>query len=180
MKGVLHVTAPGDIQLADNVKSGGPQHLVLLVPQCLGGSHNDTVAGVHAYRVDIFHITYGDTVALAVPHHLILDLFPSGDTPLYQHLSHTGKPEAVLQDLHKLMPVVGDTAAASSQGIGRTQHHRIADLLGELHAVFHRLYYKRSCHRLSDLLHGGLELQTVLRLLDGLSRGSDQPHVVSL
>ena len=46
-------------------------------------------------RIDIFHVTYGDTVAVRITHYLILDLFPSCDTTLYQYLSDTGKTQTV-------------------------------------------------------------------------------------
>ena len=88
MKGKLHVAAACDFQFADNIQRGGTQHLVLLIPQGLGGSHHDTVSGVHTHRINIFHVADGNHIAGAVPHHLILDLFPSGNTALYQHFSH--------------------------------------------------------------------------------------------
>ena len=89
VQGVLHIAAAGDPQLADNVEGGGTKHLVLLVPQCLGGGNHDTVAGVHAHGIDIFHITNRDHVTGAVPHHLILDFLPAGNAALHQNLSHT-------------------------------------------------------------------------------------------
>src|SRR5699024_4873339 len=103
------------VQLADDVQRGSTQHLVLLVSQRLGRRHNDTVTRMHTHGVDVLHIADCDTVACAVTHHLVLDLFPSCDTALYEHLSHTGKPQTVLQDLHKLMGIVCDPASASSQ-----------------------------------------------------------------
>ena len=179
-QGVLHVAASGNVQLADDVQGGGTEHLVLLVPQRLGGRHDDTVSCVHAYRVDIFHITYSNAVAVAIPHYLVLDLFPSRDAALYKHLPHAGETQAVLQDLHKLLPVVGDTAAAAAQRVGRAQDNRVANLLRELDTVLHIFHHERGSHWLADLLHGSLELQTVLRLLNGLGGGSDEAHVVPL
>ena len=88
MQGILYVTSPCDIQLTDNIQSGSTQHLVFFVTQCLGRSHNDTVSGMYADRVNIFHITYRDTVTVSVPHHLIFNFFPSGNAALHKHLAH--------------------------------------------------------------------------------------------
>ena len=177
---VLHVTSAGNIQLADDIQCGSTEHLVFLVAQRLGRSHNDGISRVHAYRVDVFHITNCDAVARAVTHHLVLDLFPSRDTALYKNLSHTGKPQAILQDLHKLMGIMGNTAAASSQRIRRTEHYRVADLICECKTVLHIFHDKGCSHRLADLLHGRLELQAVFRLLDRLGCSSDETHAVCL
>ena len=75
---------------------------------------------------------------------------------------------------------MGDTAAASSQRVRRTEHYRVADLVRKCKAVLHIFHDKGRCHRLADLLHSRLELQTVLRLLDGLRCGSDETHAVCL
>ena len=95
MQRELHITATGDLQLTDDVQRGSTQHLILLVPQSLGGSHHDTVTGVYAHRVDIFHVADGDHISCTVPHHLILNLFPSGNAALHQNLTNTAEPQAV-------------------------------------------------------------------------------------
>ena len=180
MQGILNVAAAGDVQLADDIQGGCTQHLVLLVAQGLGRSYNDAVAGVYAYRVDIFHVTYGDAVAGAVPHNLILDLFPACNAALHQNLAHTGKPETVGQNLLQLTLVVGDSAAAATQGVSRTKNHRVSNFICERNTCLYVLYHLGSRHRLADFLHGALELQTVLGLLDGLGSSSDETYVVLL
>ena len=89
MQGKLYVTSAFHTQLGDDVQRRISEHLVLFISECLGRSHNDAVAGVHAHRVDIFHVTDGDAGAVSVPHDLILDLLPAGDAALHEHLSHT-------------------------------------------------------------------------------------------
>ena len=44
---------------------------------------------MHTDRVDIFHVTYGDAVAVGITHYLVLDFLPSCDTSLYKDLSDT-------------------------------------------------------------------------------------------
>ena len=46
---------------------------------------------MYTYRVQVFHITYGNAVTIAVTHYFVLDLFPTRDTTLYQYLSYTGQ-----------------------------------------------------------------------------------------
>ena len=123
---------------------------------------------MHADRIDVFHVTYSDAVTCTVTHHLILDLFPAGDTALYEHLSHTGETQTVLQDFHELVGIMSDTTAASSQCVCRTEHHRITDLIGKCKTIIHALHNKRSRNRFTDLLHCRLEFKTVLRLFDRL------------
>ena len=180
MQGILDVAAAGNVQLADDIQGRGTQHLVLLIAQGLGGSYDDTVAGVYADRVDIFHVTYGDAVAGAVAHNLILDLFPACNAALYQNLAHTGKSETVGQNLLQLHLVVGNSAAAAAQGVCRTEYHRVTDFIGKGNTCLYVLYYLGSCHGLADFLHGALELQTILGLLDGLGSSSDETYVVLL
>ena len=83
----LAVAAALDAQLGDDVQSSGAQHLVLVVGQGLGRSHDHRVAGVDAHGVQVLHVTHGDHVALVVAHDLVLDLFPAGDALFHQILS---------------------------------------------------------------------------------------------
>ena len=95
---ILYITSSGDIQFADDVQRRSTQHLVFFIAQSLGRCHYNTVSGMHSYRVNIFHITYGDAVSVGIPHYFILDFFPAGNTTLYQNLSHTGKSQTIFQD----------------------------------------------------------------------------------
>jgi len=133
---------------------------------------------MNAHRIDVFHVADGDHVSGAVAHYLVLDLLPAGNTPLHQDLSHTGKAQAVFQDLSALLRVLCDTAAGAAQGIGRTEHHRIADLFCHGQTVLQTFHDLGRSHRLIDLFHGLLEHFTVLGLFDGQRRGSDETHVI--
>ena len=178
MQGVLNVTSTGDAKLADDIQCGSTKHLVLFIAKGLGRSYYDTVSGMNADRVKVLHVTYGNHVACAVAHYLVLDFFPSGDAALYQDLSHTGKTQAVFQDLTALFRVLGNTAAASAQGVCRTKHDRVTDLVCDAKAVLYVLYDVRRSHRLANLLHGLFEHLTVFGLFDGQGRGTDEADVV--
>ena len=178
MKRILYVTSAGDIQLADDIQRRGTEHLVLLVSQSLGRSDYDTVSGMNPHRVNIFHITYGNAVALAVTHHLIFDFLPACDAAFDQNLSDTGKSQSVRQDFFQFHHIVCDTAAASAEGVCRTKHDRISNLSRKCNTVFHIFHDKGRCYRFPDLLHGGLEFQTVFRLFDRLCCGTDQTDIM--
>ena len=180
VQGVLYVAASRYAQLTDNIESGGTQHLVFLVPQSLGGSHHDAVAGVHAHRVDILHIADGNHIACPVPHYLILDFLPAGNAALHQHLSHTGETQAIFQNQGALLRVAGNAAAGTAQSVGRAKHHGISDFGGDFQALLHILHNVRGSDGLADFLHGLLEHLPVLGLLDGQGRGADEAHVVLL
>ena len=178
MKGVLNVTSAGDPQLCDDIQSGRTEHLVFLVSKSLGRRYHDGVSCVYAYRVNILHIADSDTVARAVAHYFIFNLFPSGNAAFHQNFSHTGKSEAVLQDFSQLVLIVGDSAAAASQSISRTEYHRIADGVCESETVLHGSHYFGSRYGLADLFHGIFEFLTVLGFADRLRRRTDKAHIM--
>ena len=110
----------------------------------------------------------------AVPHYLVLDLFPSGDTSFNEYFADTGKTESVREDLDQLFFVVSDTAAASAEGVSRTQYNRITDLVGEIDTSLYIMDNQGCRYRLADFFHGIFEFLTVLCFFDGLCCGTDQ------
>ena len=178
MQRKLYITAAGNFQLTDNVQGGGAQHLVLFVAECLGRRHHNTVTCMHAHRINVFHITNGDTVARAVTHDLILYFLPAGDTALHQYLPYPGEAQPVLQNFLQLCLIAGDTAAGASQRIGRTQHHGITYGIGKPDALLHVFHYFRRRTRFSDALHQILKLLTPFGIADGSRRCAQKRHSV--
>ena len=133
---------------------------------------------MHTHRIDVFHVADGNTVARGITHNLVLNLLPAGNAALHQHLVDTAQTQAVGQDIHQFLLVVGDSAAASPKGKGRTQHNRVADGVGKLDTILHVVYHSGRGAGLADLLHGILERLAVLRLEDRLGGGSDQFHAM--
>ena len=78
VEGILHVAAAFDTQFADYFQTGGAQHLIFFIRQCLAGRHDNTISGVNAHRVDVFHIADGNAVIAAVAHYFIFQFFPAG------------------------------------------------------------------------------------------------------
>ncbi len=180
MKGKLDIASAGDAELTYDVERSRAEHLIFLVRERLGRRHDNGIAGVNTDRIDVFHVADGDAVAGRVAHDLVFDLFPAGDRALNKDLSHTGKPETILQNLSEFHHVVRDAAAGTAKRIGRTEHDRVADLLGELHAVLNIFDDLRGSDRLADLLHRLLEHKAVLRLLDREGRRSEELYMMAL
>ena len=174
MKSKLYVTSSGDLQLTDDIQCRSTEHLIFFIPQSLGRCYNDTVTGMHADRVDIFHVADGDHISCSVTHYLVLDLFPACDTTLNQNLTYTGQTKSICKDLFQFFLIVCDSTAASTKRIRRTKHYRITDLIGKCDTILQILNNQRRSYRLADLLHGCLEFQTVLCFFDGLGSRTDQ------
>ena len=106
VEGILHVTLTHDADMANDLDGESAQLMVLGIGERLRGSHNDRLTGMDAQRVEVFHITNGDTVVETVTHHLILYLFPSLQRLLYQHLWREG--ESLLSLCQQLLLIVAE------------------------------------------------------------------------
>ena len=133
-----------------------------------------------AHGVDVLHGADGDDVAGAVPHDLELNLFPAGDAPLDEHLTHTAEVDAPVGDLLQGGAVVGDASAGAAQGVGGPDDDWVADALGEGDGVLNALHHQGGDAGLADGLHAVLKALAVLRLADGLGGGAQQPDAVLL
>jgi len=180
VQGKLHVAAALDLQGGDDVQGGGAEHLELPVGQGLGRSHHDGVAGVDTHRVDVLHGADGDDVAGGVPHDLELDLLPAGDAPLDEHLVDPGQVQAAVRDLPQGDLVIGDAASGAAQGVGGTDDHGIADLIGEGDSVLYGVDHLGGDAGLTDGFHAVLKTLAVLRLVDGGGAGAQKAHAVLL
>ena len=177
---ILNITAACDSKLCDNIKSRCTKHLILFVTKSLRWCNYNRVSCVNTNRVNIFHIADGNTVSCTVTHYLILNFFPACDTAFYQNLSDTGKTKSILQDLAKLIFIMGNTAAASTKGISRTKYNRITDGIGKCKSILYCCNNLRCCNRLTNFFHGIFKFLTVLSLLNGLSCSSDQSYIMLL
>jgi hypothetical protein len=83
----LDVAPAGDAERADDPQRRAAQLLVLAVGEGLRRRHHDGVARVHPHGVEILHVADRDAGPRGVPHHLVLDLAPSGERPLHQNLA---------------------------------------------------------------------------------------------
>ncbi len=120
MQGKLYVAASRNLQLIDDVKRRAAEHLIFFITERLRRRYYDAVSRMYAHRIDILHITYGNTIACAIAHNFILDFLPAGNTAFHQNLSHPGKTQAVGKDLLKLGLIIGNSAAGTAKGVSRT------------------------------------------------------------
>ena len=86
VEGILHVALSHYTDVTHNLDRQCAQLVILAVGECLRRSDDDTLAGVNAERVEILHVTYGNTVVVLVAHNLIFNFLPSLETLLDEHL----------------------------------------------------------------------------------------------
>ena len=171
----LHVAPALDPQSADDPQGCGAEHLVLLVGQRLRGRYNDGVAGVHAHRVDVLHVADGDACIGAVTHHLVLDLFPTEEGSLDEHLADRRSRDSARHARSELRGVVRHSTTRAAECEGRPDDERIGDARGERERVLDRMCRDRIGHGLADRQQKLLECLAVLGLLDRRKRRTQEP-----
>ena len=142
------------------------------------GGRAERIAGVNADGVDVLDEAYGDNVVVSVAYYLKLKLFPAADTLLDQHLTYQGRLESAGADDLQLVNIVYHSAAGTAHRVGRAQYNRILQLFSDLHSLFNGVSYLASGHFDTQLLHGVLELNTVLAALDSVYLHADNLYVV--
>ena len=65
--------------------------MVFVIRQRLRGSDDDTLTRVDTERVEVLHITDGDTVVVAVTDDFVLDFLPALEALLHEDLRGEGK-----------------------------------------------------------------------------------------
>ena len=114
VKTVLDIAAAFDLEVADDIKRCGTEHLVLAIGQRLCRSDNDGVAGMDTDRIDIFHGADDDAVVRTVAHDFEFDFFPTGNAALYEDLINRGQLDATVRDLFHFVAVMCDAAAGAA------------------------------------------------------------------
>src|ERR1051326_3080341 len=121
-----------------------------------------------AHRIEIFHVADRDTGIFGIPHHFILDLFPSLHASLDQHLTDRAGLKAATNDLLVLVVVAGDTAAGPSQGISGSNDEGKGHLATERLSLLPVEYSSTGWDWLANLQEQALEKLAVLRLSNRL------------
>ena len=175
---VLRVAAALNAELADDPQTCAAQHLILVIGQRLCGRNNDTVSRMNTNRVKILHTADGNAVIVSVTNDLELDLLPSRDTALDEHLPDHGVVQALNNDGNEVFLVLRNAAARTPHGIGRADDDRVADRVGKVHSSVDILDNQALRDRLTELLHRLLKALAILRLLDGIERRTEELHTV--
>src|SRR5437867_8066652 len=67
------------------------KEVIFTIAQSLTRGDYDTFPGMDAHRIEIFHVTDGDTVIVGVTHDLVFDFLPAFEELLNKNLSPMGK-----------------------------------------------------------------------------------------
>mmetsp|Transcript_32514 Transcript_32514/g.55402 ORF Transcript_32514/g.55402 Transcript_32514/m.55402 type:complete len:366 (-) Transcript_32514:1635-2732(-) len=86
VKSILNVTFSNNAQMFDNPNGSLTKHVVLFIRHGLRRRHHNTVSSVNTQRIEVLHVTNSHAVVVHIPHHLILNLFPSQHTLLNENL----------------------------------------------------------------------------------------------
>ena len=140
LHGKLDVATALNAQSADDLEACRAQHLVFLVAQRLARSHHDAVAGVNAHGVQVFHVADGDAIVGAIPHHLVLNLFPANQRAFQQDLGDRAGRQAGTGEAFEFFFGVGDTATAAAQCVGGPHYQWKAHPFGNGPGLFHGVY----------------------------------------
>ena len=151
-----------------------------MIGQGLGRRHHDAVAGMHPHRVDVLHVADGDAIVRPIPHHLVLDLLPTGHATFDQNLANHAQGQTAAHDLPQLGFIVDQAASGPAQGVGRAHHHRIAVVIGKGHGVLDGLHHPAIRHGFADLPQHILEQLPIFGLPDRLQGGAQQQHSILL
>ena len=77
IEGILYITFTHNTNMADDTYSQLAKFMVFFIRKRLGWSNNDRLTGMDTQRIEVFHITNGDTVIETVTYHFIFHFFPA-------------------------------------------------------------------------------------------------------
>ena len=113
-----------------------------LSPKCLGRCNYDTVTGMNTNRIDILHITYSNTVSIALSR---ITSYSISFHPAMQRSTRTCPTRDKRSPFSRISTncssIMSDTTAASAEGISRTKYNRISD--AHLQMRHHLLHFQR-------------------------------------
>ena len=154
------------------------KHGNLLLAEGAGRCHNDTLTGVYAQRIEVFHAGHGETMVVGIADNLELYLLPALQALFNKNLG--SESEGALCYLLEHFLVLADTAAKATKGVGTADHDGITDFASRSNGVLNVL---------ASLAHGRLhvylvqflyEKVSVLGVHDGLHAGTQNFHSVLL
>ena len=129
-------------------------------------------------RVEVLHITDGDTVVVAVTYDLVLDFLPALEALLYEDLR--GEGEGLATQFVKLSFVVAEATTQATESVGGTDDDGVAQLLGRTACIFGRLYGVALDCLDADLIELASEEVTVFGIHDSLDGRTQDLDVVLL
>ena len=144
----------------------------------MGRSHYNRVSGVDPNRVDIFHRADHNLVAGVVPYNFKFNFLPTGNTLFNKDLVDPGPVETTCGDFRQFFLVLGNSAPGASQGKGRPDYYRVAQVVGVFQGFI------QTCYRLGwnqgfvNFFHEFSEEFPVFPLLDAGNGRSQNFYIV--
>lgn len=128
LQSVLDVTLTNNTEMANNLDSGGTEHVVLLVAQGLGRRNDNGVTSVNAKGIEVLHVADGDAVVGGVADNLILDFLPSLQGLLDQDLR--GQSERPSRHVAELLLIMRESRSKTTQSVGSADDDGVSNNLG--------------------------------------------------
>ena len=101
--------------------------MILAIRKGLRWCNNDRLTGMNTKRVEVFHVTNCDTVVITVTNNLVLYLFPTLQTLLYQNLRR--EREGLLTECIQLILIISKSTTKATQCVCSTNNNRITEVL---------------------------------------------------
>ena len=152
--------------------------MILFVGQREGRGDGNAVAGMYAHRVEILDRADDDDIIFEVAHYFELELFPSDDGLLDEHLADRAHRETPFHLRAKLFDVVGDVAAGSAHRKRGAHNRREADSFEFALGLGQGGRHPAVRHAEADLPHGLPKRVAVFGFMNGLDRCADQPDAI--
>ena len=135
---------------------------------------------MHAHRIEVLHVADGDARVRAVAHDLVLDLLPSEERSLDEHLPDRRSRHTAHHANRELRGVVRDATAGAAEGEGGPDDERITDARRECECLLDRVRGDRFRNGLADRKKELLEGLAIFSLLDGRKGRAQETHAIPL
>ena len=152
--------------------------MIIGVTERLRRSDNDGLSRMDAQRVEVLHVTDGDTVVKTVAHHLILHFFPSTQGFFHKHLR--GEGESFLNQHIQFFFIVTEAGTQSTKRVCSTDNHRITQFGSSttgINSIFYSFTFNSLYIDFIQLMHENL---TVFRIDNGLYGSTENFYAIFL
>ena len=176
--GILHVTFAHNADMAYNLYGKRTEIVVVVVRECLGGSHDDTFAGMDSEGVEVLHVADRDTVVETVAHHFVFHFLPALERLFNKHLRR--ERECFLHECFEFRVIVTEAAAEAAEGVSSTHNHGIAERAGHTQRFLDRIHSLAADSLYVNLIELFNKQLAVFRIHDGLHGSAEHFHAIAL
>ena len=152
--------------------------LELFISERLSWSNGNRVSRVDAHWIEVLDGADNNTVTCGIAHDLHLNLFPTLNGLLYQHLMLWRKQEALLNNLYELFWGMSNAAACATKGEAWANDHRVSQISNNALGIFHGVSDVCTSNLQTNVLDCLAKELTVLTGTDRLQVAADDLDVV--